>query len=112
MRKWFVFWTLVTIISCTEEEVAYTGSLTIYWNPTTVNGAPLNQFKIGVFDMSSLANYRFLETEAVEIKTLDSRVDFIELNPGNYVVALIELPDIRKVGQVKVGKQTTVILQE
>lgn len=113
MRKWFVFWAfLIAAVGCDEEEVTYTGSLTVYWNPPTVNGSPLNQFRVAIFDMSSLANYRFSETEAIEVKTLNSRVDFMDLNPGNYVVALLELPDFRKVGQVKIGKQTTIILME
>lgn len=103
---------LIVATACNEEEVQYTGSLVVYWNQPTVNGSPLNQHKVGIFDMTSLANYRFLESEAIELKTLDSRVDFTDLNPGNYVIALTALVEHRKVGQVKVGKQTTIILQE
>lgn len=100
----------LTTSACSEEEVPLVGSLEVFWTQQSVGGTPLNQYKVGLFDMSSLANYRFMETEALETKTLAAKVEFTNLNPGNYVVALYALPEYRKVVQVRAGQTATVIL--
>jgi hypothetical protein len=105
-----IFGLLLT--SCDNDETLYTGDIIVTSiDVTTVDGTPIGQLNVGLFDINVLVTNRFFPDEAISMKAFgQGKVEFKGLNPGNYVVALIESNGFRKTVQVTVGKSVTVDL--
>ncbi len=102
----------LTFVSCDSDETMYTGDITVTsFGVTSVDGTPIDQLNVGLFDINVLVTNRFFPDEAISMKLFSQgKVEFKGLNPGNYVVALISSNGFRKTVQVTVGKSVTVDL--
>jgi hypothetical protein len=99
-------------VSCDSDETLFTGDITVTSvGVTNVDGTPIDQLNVGLFDINVLVTNRFFSDEAISMKVFnEGKVEFRGLNPGNYVVALISSNGFRKTVQVTVGKSVTVDL--
>ena len=100
------------LVSCDKDETLYTGDIVVTsFGVTTVDGTPISQSYVGLFDINVLVTNRFFPDEAISMKVFNpDKVEFKGLNPGNYVVALISSNGFRKTVQVTVGKSVIVDL--
>ena len=93
---------LFIAISC-KDDTQYTGNL-------VVTGSDRTENSVGLFDIGVLYNGQTWPEYALAIKTMtNGRVEFDNLNPGNYVIAIIYSDDPKAV-QVRVGQTTTIDL--
>lgn len=113
MKKqlWLLLILGLLVVSC-DDEILYTGDVTVTSiGVTAVDGVPIDQLKVGLFDINVLVTNRFSMDEAISTKLfVEGKVEFKGLNPGNYVVALISSDGFRKTVQVNVGKSVAVDL--
>jgi hypothetical protein len=108
---------LLTLGSCSKTEIQYTGNLTIIVTTGTTYGTPtggtipIDQVTVGLFDPSILVQRIFAASYALDAKTFNNaKVQFDNINPGNYVVAVIGSTGSYKIAQVKIGQTTTLDL--
>lgn len=104
----------LALLSCSNDDddvVVHTGNLIVTSvGANIVNGKPVNQLTVGLFDISASVTNDYFGRYALYTKDFNDQgtVEFEGLNPGNYVVAIISMSSYRKTAQVNVGKTTTV----
>lgn len=88
----------------------YTGDIVVISDGvTTVNGTPVDDLLVGVFDMNVLVTTRYFLDEAIVTSQFKGgKIKFENLNMGNYVVVVLDQAGFRQTVQVKAGKTITV----
>jgi hypothetical protein len=105
----FVF---ALFISC-QEEIKYTGNLTVtYGAVQTVDGIPIREVTVGLFDPTIMESTFAYSRYAIKTnKFISGSAKFEGMNPGNYVVAVINShQSYYKVVQIKAGQTTSINL--
>lgn len=107
MKQAGLFLMLLLLISCSK--IPYTGNLVLNAGTvTTIGGRPIEQYSVGLFDISVLQQPFADPQFAIETKSFwNGRIEFEDINLGNYAVAIIYSEEFKTV-QVKVGQTTTV----
>ena len=100
---------LLVTMSCDEEDIVDTGNIVVVsGDVTAVDQIPIGQLRVGLFDISVLLTNRFSNTEAIGTGYFyQGKVEFKEILPGNYVVALISSTNFRQAVQVTAGESVT-----
>jgi TctA family transporter len=100
----------LSLVSCNDDEI--TGEIIVTAGRLTgYDGTPIGLLNVGLFDMNVLVTNRFFHNEAISTEVfIQGRVEFKEVNPGNYVVALVPSGGLRQTVQVRAGKSVTVDL--
>ena len=93
------------LVSCTKQDYNYTGNVIIDFQVVPRD--------VGIFDQSILwkeSELDFSSKNAIEVRYNATEDVKIELNPGNYVCALLNETDLSHyyTFQIKVGQTTTV----
>lgn len=93
-----------------DDDTTYTGDIVVISDGvTTVNGTPVDDLLVGVFDMNVLVTTRYFMDEAIVTSQFKGgKIKFENLNMGNYVVVVFNQTGFRQTVQVKAGKTITV----
>lgn len=93
-----------------DDDTTYTGDIVVISDGvTTVNGTPVGDLLVGVFDMNVLVTNSYFMDEAILTRQFKGgKIRFENLNMGNYVVVLLDQTGFRRTVQVKAGKTITV----
>jgi hypothetical protein len=99
----------LSFVSCDKNDM-YTGEISVTAGAVTeVDGIPIGQVSVGVFDINALWTNGFSRDEALAVGNfIQGTARFSGLNPGNYVVALITSNSYRQAVQVTPGATVTV----
>ena len=102
-------------LSCKKEEpLVYTGDIAVFTTYKHYGGDPIEDVAIGLFDMELIDHNGWLfSDQAFQTKnfTADGKIQFNDLNEGNYFLCAYEVDDLmyaRVVVQVKRGQTTTI----
>ncbi|MGF1637421.1 MAG: hypothetical protein ACFCUU_10130 [Cyclobacteriaceae bacterium] len=103
------------LASCnSQDEFLYTGDLTV--TSGRVKGyfsVPIEDYTIGLFDINALQTNKYDRRDAIALgKFVEGKVEFNDINVGNYVVALAStfFHPPRKTIQIQAGRTTTIDL--
>jgi len=98
--------------ACEKEEFQYTGDLIVVTDGVqNLEGVEVRDLQVGLFDISVLETERYFTRHAIAVRNMSTfQVRFEDVNPGNYVVAVINYSQFRQAVQVKAGEEVKIEL--
>jgi len=113
MKKFvtLLLFAVLTLFAC-EKEAAYTGDLIVITDGVqNLQDVQVRDLEVGLFDINALADERYFSRHALEVRRMTTfQVRFENINPGNYVVAVINYSQFRQAVQVKADETVEVKL--